>query len=462
MTLLNYSLPPGYRIYSTSGNYYISGERPKRRVTINENTFTLLSKLLIGKDITTNKKENNILFYLANKSYLKIEASCLTTRDVLPLVSVIIPVKDRAKDLDECLQSLKCLDWPKDKLEIIVIDDGSRDTSPKVAEDQGAIVIKNQNSLGPAAARNKGAEIAQGEILAFIDSDCIAEKNWLNDLIPWLLSEPVGLIGGQVASFYTQSTLDRYEAACSSLSISNKFLYETDKKSTFYVPSCNMLIKKDLFKNINGFNPEMHLGEDVDLCWRARNSGAALIFTPTGKIWHKHRNILGAMLKRKLEYGTSEADLYKRHKDYKKSFPIPITSFGFFLSIMVSLITLLWQPLILSTLFLLISASNKKRLCKKIEEKITLIEALNMAFRTACCIFLLFYLSCHTLLFAFISTYCFIFAGCFPLHYSGNIIYSFYRLAGQISGFKLFLIYLLLSSGTDLLSDRGYPRVYQA
>ena len=383
MALFNYTLPPGYKIYSKNGNYYISGNRPKRRVTISENTFILLNKLLTGIYIKTNKKENNILFYLANKSYLKIEPANIPEIDLLPQVSVIIPVKDRAKDLDECLKSLKNLDWPQNKLEIIVIDDGSIDQSAKVAEDQGSIVIKNQNSQGPAAARNKGAEIAQGEILAFIDSDCIAEKNWLKDLIPWLLSEPVGLIGGQVSSYYTKSSLDRYEAACSSLSVSNRFLYETDKKSTFYVPSCNMLVRKELFKKINGFNPEMHLGEDVDLCWRIKDSGAALIFTPTGKIRHKHRNILGAMLKRKLEYGTSEADLYKRHKDYKKSFPLPLSSLGFFLGITAGLITLHWQPLTLSVLFLVISAINKKRLCKIIEVNINMIEALNMAFRTS-------------------------------------------------------------------------------
>ena len=178
MALLQYSIPDGYKMYAQNNKFYIAGSKPKRRVTISENTYRLLEKLCAGEDIQTAPKDNKLLFYLAHKNYLAINTKP-TEFTIYPLISVIIPVKDRANDLSECLNSLQNLCWPKDKLEIIVIDDGSRDESPLIAEQAGAVVIRNPESLGPAAARNKGAQIANGEFLAFIDSDCIAERNWL-------------------------------------------------------------------------------------------------------------------------------------------------------------------------------------------------------------------------------------------------------------------------------------------
>ena len=216
-----------------------------------------------------------------------------------------------------------------------------------------------------------------------------------NELAPWLLQEPIGAIGGLVASFYQTSLLDRYEDACSSLSISKRFLYEDDTKSNFYVPTCNMLVNKALFNQIGGFNPAMHLGEDVDLCWRLRKAGAALVYYPGGKIWHKHRNILGSMLKRRLQYGTSEADLYKRHRDKHKTFPLPLTSLAFYLGIALALILFHWEPLVLSLAALLLSTYQKKRLCRMIGDPIGIPEAINTAFRSS--IAFAYYFSFHIL-----------------------------------------------------------------
>ena len=101
-----------------------------------------------------------------------------------PLVSVVIPVMDRATELRRCLASLRRISYPASKLEVIVVDDGSRDDSAAVAEELGATVVSSGGrGQGPAVARNRGAAVARGELLAFIDSDCTASPGWLADLV---------------------------------------------------------------------------------------------------------------------------------------------------------------------------------------------------------------------------------------------------------------------------------------
>lgn len=400
MGVFRYSLPEGYEFRHNAQGWQICGNLPKRCITISDALAALLQRLLRGEEPPFSAATQKSLLYLAAKSYLRLEAVPDSRCDAeLPLVSVVIPVKNRTQDLRQCLASLHQLDWPKDKLEIIVVDDGSSDDTPEVALAAGVKLIRNESSAGPAAARNRGVDSAHGDILAFIDSDCLADTTWLRELTPWFSFAVVGALGGLVEGYYQQSSLDRYELACSSLSISKHFLYESDDRNSFYVPSCNMLVRRRVFLQLGGFNPHMHVGEDVDLCWRLRDLHWALLFVPRGKVWHKHRTTLGAMLKRKFAYGTSEADLYRRHRDKKKSMPMPSLALLFFLGAAAAILGF-WQLLWLVPLALLTSACTKYRLCQRIGQPVSAGEACRIAWRSAVafCYYLCFHLARYYLL----------------------------------------------------------------
>jgi len=119
-------------------------------------------------------------------------------------------------------------------------------------------------------------------------------------------------------------------------------IFQGNTEANFYVPSCNMLVSREVFKETGGFRSGMHVGEDVDFCWRMRRLGYALLYVPAGRISHKHRNRLGKMLQRRHEYGTSEAALYRQHRDKRKRFP---TSIGAALSLLAIITAiLLWNP----------------------------------------------------------------------------------------------------------------------
>jgi mycofactocin system glycosyltransferase len=242
----------------------------------------------------------------------------------LPAVSVVIPVKDRAEELRECLTSLQQLDYPRHRLEIVVVDDGSSDNTTAVARELGAVLVESGAVAGgPALARNQGARVASGEILAFIDSDCIASPQWLMELLPVFAEAGVAAVGGLVDGMYDESALDRYEAAMSSLNLGGREMSGSTGDDTFYLPSCNLLVRKEAFLAADGFRTALQVGEDVDLTWRLRDAGWKIVYLPEGRVMHAHRSKLWPFMKRRFDYGTSEGLLKQLHPERGKKMTVP-------------------------------------------------------------------------------------------------------------------------------------------
>lgn len=226
--------------------------------------------------------------------------------ETLPFVSVIIPVYNRPRDIAACLDSLLNLDYPKDKLEIIVVDDASTDETPDVMLPYSIEMIKNQNNRQAPYCRNLGADRARGDILAFLDSDCLADRTWLRELVPAFKDPEIAAVGGIVESYYDERPLDRYEQVRSSLKMGLWPRRSASNDPFFYVPSCNLLVRRDVFQKTGGFNESLVVGEDVDLCWRLREKGMQIDYLPSGRVFHKHRNRVTAFCRRRFDYGTSE------------------------------------------------------------------------------------------------------------------------------------------------------------
>ena len=108
------------------------------------------------------------------------------------LVSIIIPAYNAEDTLGECLEACKTQTHPE--VEIIVVDDGSSDATSQITADMGVSCL-TQTNAGPAAARNHGARVAKGEILAFTDADCIPEPEWIQRLLTGFADDVAG-VGG--------------------------------------------------------------------------------------------------------------------------------------------------------------------------------------------------------------------------------------------------------------------------
>lgn len=253
-----------------------------------------------------------------------------------PMVSVIIPVRNREKDLARCLRSLSNLRYPAQYFEIIVVDDASSDGSLRVAAQFPVKTLAVRTRRQAAGCRNLAARQARGEILAFIDSDCVADPSWLQELLPAFRDPDVGAVGGLVDSYFEEKGLDRYEKVKSSLQVSTWHKRSSEQERHFYVPSCNLLIRRELFRELGGFREDLHVGEDVDLCWRLQKHGKVVEYKPVGKVYHRHRNHLWPFFRRRFQYGTSEPVLQQLHPDRTKQLLLPLPEFFFWVFLAAS------------------------------------------------------------------------------------------------------------------------------
>lgn len=333
LNTLGFSFPAGVRLVKMGAQYTLVRDYPLRLLQINRSLYGLLQGLAAGENLcgltaglppAGRKNIEGLLLTLAAGGYLDLHSTGFLPDENYPLVSIIIPVKNRPEDIRDCLTSLAFLDYSGEKLEIIVVDDGSSDNTGEVAAAFDVNLIRLPVSRGPAACRNAGAGAAKGEILAFLDSDCRAGRGWLKELAPFFAFEEVGAVGGFVEGYFKESPLDRYEKVFSSLNLGRRILLGSRSGSGFYVPTCNLLVRKDVFILAGGLTEGMHVGEDVDFCWRLRDLGHSLLYLPAGSVAHRHRNKLSQMLRRRFAYGTSEAALYLKHPEKKKRFSVPL------------------------------------------------------------------------------------------------------------------------------------------
>lgn len=282
-----------------------------------------------------------------------------------PHVSIIVPVYNRAHEIGGCIESLLALNYPTGKREIIVVDDASQDHSSAVVRQYDVKLIVLPRNMGQSAARNAGVRAAGGEIIAFIDSDCIADPAWLSELVPYLYDRRYVLVGGYVDSFYRQSPLDRYESVSSALNMGPRKTLGIPPESVFYVPTCNMLVRKDAYLEAGGLDEALRVGEDVDLCWKLMQRDYREIYVPQGPVKHKHRNQFWQTFKRRFDYGTSEALLYARHRRVTKRLPWQPAGYLFLIACMMGLLTgltFLWP---LAVVIALIESVSKQRLVEK-------------------------------------------------------------------------------------------------
>jgi glycosyltransferase involved in cell wall biosynthesis len=225
-----------------------------------------------------------------------------------PFVSVIVCSYNGAKTLAACLQSLGNLNYSD--YEVILVDDGSTDNTAQIAEQFPHVRYIHQKNHGLSHARNTGAAAAKGEVLAYTDSDCMADVDWLYYLIGTLLSGEFAGVGGPNITPPAQNWIQACVAA-SPGGPSHVLLTDTIAE---HIPGCNMAFYRSAFENIGGFDTEYHrAGDDVDFCWRLQQSGCVIGFSPTALVWHHRRFTLRAFLKQQEGYGEAESLLRFKH-----------------------------------------------------------------------------------------------------------------------------------------------------
>ncbi len=366
MIPITYRLRRGIRFEDRGGFTLVISEVPLSVIRTQKCIARLLqvcsdqktvSQIALEAGIADEEQVLRICDYFNKKAIL--ESAFISNPGYFPYVTVIIPTFDRGTDLAECLASVFSQDYPEERFEVIVIDDGSCDQTQKLVSAFPCLLLRNEKNMGQAYCRNLGAARARGEMLAFLDSDCVADPGWLRELVPCFLWEKVGAVGGYVGGYFCRTGLDRYEQKFSLLNLGEYIQWASDDKLTLYVPTCNMLVRKKAFFETGGIRTSLRLGEDVDFCWRMRETGWHLLYVPAGKVRHKHRRTLGSMLRRRLDYGFSEGMLYSLHPQKRKTVQVRALAAVGFAGVSISLLLLTPTPLLATAASAAVQAITK-------------------------------------------------------------------------------------------------------
>jgi cellulose synthase/poly-beta-1,6-N-acetylglucosamine synthase-like glycosyltransferase len=229
----------------------------------------------------------------------------------LPMASIVVCSYNGARTLRDCLSSLRNLNYPR--YEVILIDDGSKDNTQEIMREFPGVQNIRQVNKGLSAARNAGVAAAQGEVIAFTDCDCMADRDWLYFLVTTLLSGDFAAVGGPnispPATNWVQATVGAAPGSPSHVLLSDTVAE--------HVPGCNMAFHKWALDELGGFDIEYRkAGDDVDVCWRLMQRGYVIGFSPSAVVWHYRRFNVPTYFSQQTGYGEAEALLRYKHLQY--------------------------------------------------------------------------------------------------------------------------------------------------
>jgi mycofactocin system glycosyltransferase len=227
-------------------------------------------------------------------------------------VTVVIPVRDRATQLDRLLHALG-------GLACVVVDDASADaaTTKEIAERHGARFVALASNCGPAGARNAALPAVHTPLVAFVDSDCVPAPSWLDPLLGHFDDPVVGAVAPRVIPQAQNGDqpdpVRAYEMIRSSLDRGNTEGPVRRGSPITYVPSAALVVRMAVTPGSVLFDSTLRGGEDVDLVWRLADAGWDVRYVPAGRVEHDSPSTLREFLARRTFYGTSAAPLSRRH-----------------------------------------------------------------------------------------------------------------------------------------------------
>jgi len=217
----------------------------------------------------------------------------MLTHSDLPKVSVVIPVFNDADGLKKTLTALQAQDYPKDKLEIIVVDNNSSDGSDQVALSfKGVTVTYEKNIQNAGAARNKGLTIAKGEVIAFTDADCIPKENWITEGVSALQNQKVDRVAGQILI----EPVTPQSSAATLLDATYNFNQKLLITAYDAAITANLFVRQFVFAKIGIFHTDYF--EDIEFNRRASLANLTLAYAPKCIVIHPPRQTFKAVWKK--------------------------------------------------------------------------------------------------------------------------------------------------------------------
>jgi glycosyltransferase involved in cell wall biosynthesis len=251
----------------------------------------------------------------------------------IPLFSIVIPTYNRPKQLASCLQAIDGLTYPRDRFEVIVVDDGSHTPLDSIVEsisDRLLVRLITQSNSGPAVARNRGAAEAKGGFLAFTDDDCAPSPSWLHTLADAFRDAPDCGVGGKTINTLT----DNLYSATSQLLLD--YLYEYYNQNLHgakFFASNNLAFPRKAFLDSGGFDIRYRraAAEDRELCDRWISQGRRFRYAPEALVSHAHPLTLDTLCRQHFTYGRGAFSFHRMRAERGRG-PVRVEPLSFYLN----------------------------------------------------------------------------------------------------------------------------------
>ena len=224
-----------------------------------------------------------------------------------PTCTFVIPTHNRPRQLSDCLDAVAALDYPRELVDVIVVGDGYG----PVGHRPDATFI-HQDPRGPSPARNEGVCAASGDLIAFMDDDCRPARDWLRRLVESWRREPTAAVGG-----YTVNALagNRY-ARASQVIIDIGYRQNGDEPNAArFFTTNNMVLTREQFLAIGGFDETFWTSEDRDLADRWLERGWPMRYEPEALIFHGHAMGLRGYVRQHFEYGRGSERFWRKRAE---------------------------------------------------------------------------------------------------------------------------------------------------
>jgi GT2 family glycosyltransferase len=226
-------------------------------------------------------------------------------------ISIVVPTHGRPHFLAGCLGGLARLEYPRDRFQAIVVDDGGDGSSDAVVrpfEDRLELELVRQARAGAGAARNAGARRAHGQLLAFIDDDCVPDPGWLRELDSASARAPGHAVGGRThngatgnrCSIASQAVMDAFHAYCNG-----------DGSEPRFFASNNVAFPAEQFRAAGGFETTFPYAEDRELCDRWLHLGHRMAFAPDAVVHHLRAPSLAGFWRQHYNYGRGASHFHR-------------------------------------------------------------------------------------------------------------------------------------------------------
>jgi len=248
----------------------------------------------------------------------------------LPSVDILIAARNEARYIGSSLEALKAQDYPAERLQIYVIDNGSSDDTVRIAERHGVNVLREPKP-GAAAARNAGLSRSGGELVGFLDAHCVPEKNWVRLMVAQFKMSELGGCQGNIENRSVNKRVQKYLDETGALSNERVIEDTVSGKRNIYpwILSGNCMYRREALDDAGLFNENLEACEDVDLAWRVVLLGYQLAYVPQAKLIHYSCDSWHEFLRKGLGYGRNAAvlaSIYKPHGAREKFLPAQIWS----------------------------------------------------------------------------------------------------------------------------------------